>query len=353
MHRVVHLAAATAFVFAFSTSASAQQVSIGLGEPCMAAFNPLGYPQFNRFVPPEAPTSARNRVRGVVARSLLWRPGETIKVCFRSGTSKARARVAMQASEWMQHANLRLDFGDMNNPHACQGDNHEGIKVDFVKTGPKSGFWSLIGTTSRKADHSLNLGVLGEDELPRDQAGRLMPEEQARAIVLHEFGHALGLFHEHQSPKAGCAAEYYEEAVFAYGALRGWPPQLSVQNFRQLADTPEFNATEVDRKSIMHYSLPPWLFKGGEKNACVVKPNFELSDGDKAFISKVYPKSTDPQVVATGPSTSTTRSAKAASAAAYRAKLIEEYKQALQEAGIEPSRIETLSKEFQSSLAGK
>jgi hypothetical protein len=353
MLQAVRLAINASFTLALTSTVFAQQVAIGTGEPCMAAFSPLGYPQFNRFLPNDISQAARSKVRGVVARSLLWRPGETIKVCFRSGTQKARARVAASAGEWMQYANLVLDFGDPSNPSLCRSDDHESIKVDFVSSGPKSGFWSAIGTMSRKSDHSLNLSFLGEDDLPRDKAGQKMPEAEARRLVLHEFGHAIGLFHEHQSPKAGCAAEYYEEAIFAYGALRGWPPEKSVQNFRQIADTPEFNATEVDRKSIMHYSLPPWLFKGGEKSPCVVKPNFELSEGDKEFIKKVYPKSLEPQVVATGPTVLTTRSSSARAATFARDKLVQEFKSALQEAGVEHSKIESLAKEFATSLPGR
>ena len=29
------------------------------------------------------------------------------------------------------------------------------------------------------------------------------PEEELRSVVLHEFGHALGLIHEHQNPLSG------------------------------------------------------------------------------------------------------------------------------------------------------
>ena len=331
----------------------AQPATAESDQPCVAVFNPPAYPQLNRFVPSVGGPDARSKVRGVVVRSILWRPGESIKVCFRSGTHKARARVARYAGEWMQHANVVLDFGDQNEPRTCKGDSHEDIKIDFVNAGPGSGYWSSLGTISRKVEHSLNLSFLGQDDLPRNYAGQSMPDMEARRLVLHEFGHALGLFHEHQSPNAGCAAEYYEEAVFAFGALRGWSQEQSIRNFQQLANVPELNATAVDRKSIMHYSLPPWLFKGGDKSPCVVAPNFELSDGDKEFIKKVYPKVTDAPVVASGPTMSTTRSAKGGTASAAQAKLVEEYRNALQEAGVESGRMEALIKEFQASLAAK
>jgi len=335
-------------LIAVSGPAAAQQSFGDLDQPCMAAFGPVGYP--HRFVPAEGSADARAKVRGVVVRSLLWRPGETVKVCFRSGTQKARARVAQFASEWMKYANLKLDFGDADNPQTCQGDPSESIKIDFIDSGPKAGFWSALGTLSRKSDHSLNLSFLGRDELPRNKAGQQMPEAEARRIVLHEFGHALGLFHEHQSPRAGCAAEYYEEAVLAFGALRGWSREQTIRNFQQLAETPELNATAVDRKSIMHYSLPPWLFKGGESNPCAIQPNFDLSEGDKTFIAKVYPKETDPQVVATGPTQGTTRSVKGAKAS--RTQLVADYRRALIDAGVEARKADSLAKEFGATLAG-
>ena len=141
--------------------------------------------------------------------------------------------------------------------------------------------------------------------------------------------------------------------LLAYGALRGWPREQTIRNFQQLTDTPELNASEVDRKSIMHYALPPWLFKGGDKSPCAVKPNIELSDGDKAFMQRVYPKATEPQVVASGPATSTTRSAKGTAARATQAKLVEEYRRSLQEAGLEQSKVDSLSKAFSASLSAK
>jgi hypothetical protein len=352
MRDAVRAAICASLVLAFPLTGSAQPASVGVDEPCMAPFMPSGYPRMNRLVPTEAAPPVRARIRGVVARSLVWQPGETLKVCFRSGTRLARARVVQFASEWARYANLVLDFGDPSDPRMCQGDNHESIKIDFIKSGPKSGFWSAIGTASRKTDHSMNLASLGEDELPRNRANQQMSEAEARRLVLHEFGHVLGLFHEHQSPKSGCAAEYYEEAVFAFGALRGWAPERTIQNFREIANTAEFNATEVDRKSIMHYSLPPWLFKAGEKSPCWVPANFEVSQGDKQFVAKIYPKTAGPQV-ATAPTGSVTRGVSVRSASKPGDKLVEEYKSLLREGGLNSAKVESLTNEFKASLSGR
>ena len=306
----------------------------GFDQPCSAADHPSVYRQVSRFVPDEAAATKRAKIRGVVARSFLWAPGETLKICFRSGSPKARARVAQFANEWMKYANLKFDFGDGAELRTCQGG--EAIKIDFVNTGPKIGYWSALGTLSLKVDHSMNLSFLGDDELPRDQKGRQMHETEARRVILHEFGHAIGLVHEHQSPRSGCNAEYYPEAVIAYGALRGWPPEKSIHNFGQMQG-PDLKATEVDRRSIMHYALPPWLFKKGENSPCFVQPNLDLSEGDKAFVASVYPKALPPVAL---------RGAKPAAE-----RLLDEYRRSLQDAGIEKGTLERLVKELRDSMS--
>jgi serralysin len=341
MRQVVPIAAAVfGLAGLFATPAAAQEIAReGLEAPCSAHTDPRLYPSVARLVPAELPEATRSRLRAVVVRTLTWKPGELVKVCFRSGTQGARARVAKYASEWMRYANIRLEFGEPGNYRNCAGDNSEAIKIDFVDGGPKSGFWSALGTLSRKEEHSLNLAYLGRDQLPVDKQGRAMPEAEARRLILHEFGHALGLVHEHQSPAAQCGKEYYEEAVMAYGALRGWPKDQTVRNFQQYNEMPELNASAVDRKSIMHYSLPPWLFKAGDKSPCFVSTNFELSDGDKEFVARHYPTSRPNGNVAGAPAPTLTRSGTAATPA-------QEYADLLKASGLAADRIEALVAEF-------
>jgi len=75
-----------------------------------------------------------------------------------------------------------------------------------------------------------------------------------KATVLHEFGHALGLINEHQSPAEG-GFEWNKEVVTK--ALQG-PPNywdkttINVNMFNHY-DASQITATQYDTKSIMHY----------------------------------------------------------------------------------------------------
>ena len=90
----------------------------------------------------------------------------------------------------------------------------------------------------------------------------------------------------------------------------------------------------------MHYSLPPWIFKAGQNSPCFVRPNYEISDGDKAFMGRIYPKA---EVVAT-------RSVAQPSASQRRTALIEEYRGQLHKAGVEKGKADELVKQFSATL---
>src|SRR5262245_60604754 len=96
------------------TATAAEQGVSGLDEPSTGGFYP--WRQSDRAVAEETSPIGRTKACGLGLRPLLWQPGQAIHVCFRSGTQKARARVAQIAGEWLQYANLKFDFGDIANP---------------------------------------------------------------------------------------------------------------------------------------------------------------------------------------------------------------------------------------------
>ena len=88
-------------------------------------------------------------------------------------------------------------------------------------------------------------------------------EEELRSVVLHEFGHALGLIREHQNPVAGI--QWNREAVIR--ELSGPPNSWSVEeiefNVLDPAAPEEVDATAMDKQSIMMYPIPASWTKDG------------------------------------------------------------------------------------------
>jgi serralysin len=193
----------------------------------------------------------------------FWPNGSTLRIGFLGGNDWQRIQVATHAVEWTKWANLSFDFVAI--PPID-------ILIDFVP--PSS--WSRIGTESRDVASymlaSMNLGWIEPQ----------IPPRALRAVILHEFGHALELTHEHQScdkrPEDNLA--WNRQAVYQY--FGGKPNEWDVAkiNWNILANNTGhvLKRSFFDIDSIMLYSFPKDLFLGGSGT----NENFELSQGSNA-----------------------------------------------------------------------
>ena len=121
----------------------------------------------------------------------------------------------------------------------------------------------------------MNLGWLTPDSA----------EEEYSRVVLHEFGHALGLIHEHQSPAGGM--RWNKTAVIAdlSGPPNYWDVQTIEHNVFLRYSGIHTQFTEFDPQSIMLYAFPRhWTLDGVE-----FPQNTRLSATDKGFIKLCYP----------------------------------------------------------------
>jgi len=200
----------------------------------------------------------------------MWKKGTTIGVRFLDGTGPQRDKTRALAVDWSKYANLKFKFD--------AGSNAE-IRISF---NADPGSWSAVGVDCLVAEYfkpnepTMNFGWLTDDS----------QDDEWRRVVVHEFGHAIGAIHEHQNPKGGI--QWNLPAVYAYfsGPPNNWSKEEIDFNVVQKYDVHQLNASKFDRKSIMLYSFPPELIKGGT----AMPNNPTLSVGDKKFAAKAYPK---------------------------------------------------------------
>jgi len=224
--------------------------------------------------------------RAVFQPSVKWLPGQRLRVRFLDGNEFVRSKVRFYAEQWEEFANIDFVFVESGPAE---------IRVSF---GTDSGSWSFLGKDSLKSS-KIRRGT-GSVFVQNDSGASMnfgwfndkTPDEEFRRTTLHEFGHALGLRHEHQN--ANQNIRWNEEAVYAYFAKQGWSRERTYsQVLQRYGNSTEVTNGVYDRFSIMHYYYPPELVEGGTK----IPFNTVLSAGDKAIIAEMYPFDEDVKVV--------------------------------------------------------
>lgn len=242
------------------------------------------YPKvcFDRYLPPnpyqpQAATDARKlasaspAVRAAILFAKRWPNNSTLRVRFMGGTAAQQKIVKDFAPKWSDHANIRFDFNNAPNAE---------IRISF---DPSDGAWSYLGKDC--------LGI------PLNQATMNLGW-QDEGVVLHEFGHTLGLIHEHQNPVGGIQWNRDNVIRDLSGSPNFWDLETIEHNMFKKYENAQINGTSLDKLSIMLYSIPKtWTLDGFHS-----EPNEVLSAMDKSFIGSAqggYPKTANPGI--TGP----------------------------------------------------
>jgi hypothetical protein len=205
-------------------------------------------------------------------RLRFWATGMVLRVRFLD-TPELTERVMEAASAWTEHANLEFQV---------VGTGPAEIRVTFLDDGN----WSALGTDALVPE------LFPADEPTMCLSEILAPISSSRVdrIARHEFGHAIGLVHEHSSPAAGIG---WNKPV-VYAALgkppNSWTPEMVDTNVFRVYDATVTNHTAIehtgfDPDSIMLYTFPPeWTH-----DRRTFPDNTKLSATDAAFVRRIYP----------------------------------------------------------------
>lgn len=204
--------------------------------------------------------------RAAAIKSKIWSNGSTISVRLYGGSNYVRQKVRDYADQWSNYANIKFNFVTSGNAD---------IRITFTDG---AGSYSYIGTDAKripKNQETMNFGWFDDNT----------SDEEFSRTTIHEFGHALGLIHEHQHPEA--SIPWNKPLVYEYyaGAPNYWSKEDVDNNLFATYSTSQTQYSNYDKQSIMHYAVSKDLTDG----IFEVGWNTVLSSTDKSFISSLYP----------------------------------------------------------------
>jgi hypothetical protein len=142
------------------------------------------------------------------------------------------------------------------------------VRIGFDRN---NGAWSLLGTDAKNEDKDKPTMNLGWFDV---------------STVIHEFGHVLGMIHEHQNPR-GQSIDWNEKKVYEWAeTTQGWDKETTKRNIMDKYDINSINGSSFDPLSIMLYFFPPDLTNNNKGTY----QNLRLSGLDMEFINKNYGK---------------------------------------------------------------
>jgi hypothetical protein len=237
---------------------------------------------------PNTSPDTKEAARGFVASAFVWdRPN--LSVCFWQSDQPALLQaVVEQANLWSSGTRIKFDFGQLG-MRICKDAQSADIRVTLkplatnyyapVDLPLMAWDWSEYGNLAAVLKARVSMSLV--------HAPQYYAFSQTAAfnfVVAHEFGHALGLIHEHQRVNCADYLADKQTVMAAYGFKTDADYNNFVTNLTQIpASDPILRPVPVggfNIKSIMVYNFPRAIWKTQANNPCARPADIEHPNQD-------------------------------------------------------------------------
>ncbi|WP_025110893.1 M12 family metallopeptidase [Pseudomonas sp. H1h] len=212
----------------------------------------------------ERPTLTAGRSkRSIGSWQKFWGHGRVLTISFMENLPvNLKQRIEKLIRQWEPATNLTFKF-----------DDGQAGEIRISTTDDVSN--SYLGTDA----------LLVPSDLPTLRLGIDPDHVEFDLTVLHEFGHALGMQHEHQHPSANIPWDVPKVYEY-YNRHFQWTVEDVDKNIFNTLDVSTSLKGPYDKSSIMHYEIPNELTLGNWE----VGVNTKISKLDRRNMRKAYPK---------------------------------------------------------------
>jgi hypothetical protein len=213
---------------------------------------------------PDTTADTRQAAESFVATAFVW-DHTKLSVCFwQTDNADLLEAIEAQAASWSSGTKISFDFGGKSARQCSNGDSADiritlkPMPVDFYAKSDRALIawnWSEYGSLSSILKAKISMSLISAT-----QFFSFNMDNDFDFLIAHEFGHALGLIHEHQRLDCMPYLADKKTVMDAYGFKKDSDYDAFILNFQQIPlSDPALRPASIglpDANSVMMYNFP-------------------------------------------------------------------------------------------------